>query len=87
MFRVHAIRKMFECRIGREGVRSVISTGEVLREYPEDTSYPSRLVLGWVGDRPLHVVAADDREGRNTFVITVYESDPGLWDPEFRRIR
>lgn len=87
MFRVQAIRKMFERRIGREGVRSVISTGEVLREYPEDAPYPSRLVLGWVGDRPLHVVAADDREGRNTFVITVYEPDPGLWDPEFRRRR
>lgn len=87
VFRVHAIQKMFERRVGREDVHQVLCTGEVLREYPEDAPFPSRLVLGWRGDRPLHVVAADDEEGESIFVITVYEPDAGLWDPEFRRRR
>ena len=84
MFRVHAIQKMFERGIGQEDVQEVLGRGEVLREYPEDTPFPSRLILGWRGDRPLQLVVAND-EGENTFIITVYEPDPGKWDLEFRR--
>lgn len=76
---------MFERRIARKDIRQVLSTGEVLREYPEDTPFPSRLILGWQGDRPLHVVAAEDEESDSLFVITVYEPDTRLWDSEFRR--
>lgn len=56
-------------------------------EYPDDTPYPSRLVLGWVGSRPLHVVAADYPEDENTIVITVYEPEPNQWEAGFRRRR
>ena len=34
--------------------------------------YPSRLVLGWIGNRPLHVVVADHVE-ETQWVVTVYE--------------
>jgi len=41
-------------------------------------------MLGWRGERPLHIVAADTPESK-TIVITVYEPDPALWEPGFER--
>ena len=86
VFRVHAIERMFQYGIDEEDVRRVLENGETIKYYPDDTPYPSRLVLGWrVATRPIHVVAADDTEGGETFVVTVYQPDPELWEPGFRR--
>jgi hypothetical protein len=68
-------------------VRAVLTAGEAIEEYPDDTPYPSRLVLTWVGSRPLHVVAADNPEDEDTIVITVYEPEPNQWEAGFRRRR
>lgn len=87
VFRVHAIQRMFQRRISVDDVRHVLSTGEVIEDYPNDTPYPSRLVLGWCGSRPIHVVAAENVETRETIVITVYEPDLTQWEPGFRRRR
>ena len=87
IFRVHAIQRMFQRHINVDDVRHALATGEVIEHYPEDTPYPSRLVLGWHGSRPLHVVVADNEERRETIVITVYEPDPAQWEPGFRRRR
>ncbi len=54
-------------------------------EYPEDHPYPSRLVLGTVDNRPLHVVAADNTVASETIIITVYEPDPRQWEAGFRQ--
>ncbi len=78
---------MFRRRISERDVRQALETGVVIEEYPHDTPYPSRLVLGWCGPRPLHVVIADDLEARETIVITVYEPDPEQWEPGFLRRR
>jgi hypothetical protein len=63
----------------------VLENGEAIVEYPDDTPYASRLMLGWAGRRPLHVVAAYNAEDNETIVITVYEPDPAGWSPDFRR--
>lgn len=85
IYRVHAIRRMFEQGIRGPDVEQVIASGEVIKEYPEDKPYPSRLVLGFVGGRPLHVVAADNTADVETIIITVYEPDPRRWDESFHR--
>lgn len=85
VFRIHAIKRMFQRSISPANVRRVLETGEIIETYPEDTPYPSRLMLGWVGSRPLHVVVADDPQAREEIVITVYEPDPNEWEPGFRR--
>lgn len=54
----------------------------MIQDYPEDKPYPIRLVLGWRGSTPIHVVAADSPEGDETFVITVYEPTLERWEPE-----
>jgi hypothetical protein len=45
------------------------------------------LLLGRVGGRPLHVVAAYNAEDDETIVVTVYEPDPALWEDGFKRRR
>ncbi len=85
VFRVHAIQRMFERGITAEDVRDVLETGDTIERYPDDTPYPSRLVLGWRGVRPLHVVVADNQEGNELIVISVYEPDPATWEPGFKR--
>jgi len=87
VFRIHALRRMFERSISTADVRHVLSTGVTIENYPDDTPYPSRLVLGWCGTRPLHVVAADNADGGETVVVTAYEPDPVQWQPDFKRRR
>ncbi|WP_448594936.1 DUF4258 domain-containing protein [Thermoflexus hugenholtzii] len=64
-----------------------METGETIETYPDDEPYPSRLILGWVSHRPLHVVVADDPVGNTLIVITAYEPNPALWESDFRRRR
>jgi hypothetical protein len=84
LFRVHAVQRMFQRGISPEDVRAVVATGEVIRHYPDDTPYPSRLILGWRSNRPLHVVVADNHEAQETIIITVYQPDPDQWEEDFR---
>ena len=87
VYRLHAIERMFERQISTEEVREVLSLGEVIEKYPDDTPYPSSLINGIVGGRPLHVVAAHSEIAEERIVITVYRPDPQQWDKEFRRRR
>lgn len=87
VFRVHAVKRMVERRISEDDVRAVLETGEVVENYPDAAPYPARLLFGWTGGRPLHVVCAEDAEGGHTFIITVYEPDEGEWGAGFRKRR
>jgi hypothetical protein len=86
-FSSYAIRRMFERGIKKDGVVKTVLTGEVIVEYPEDRPYPSFLMLGWVGDEPLHVLVAIESESRLCIVVTVYSPDPDLWEDGFRKRR
>jgi hypothetical protein len=74
---------MFQRKVSNADVQDVVENGEVIRKYPDDKPYPSRLILGWRGKRPLHVVAADHDD--ETIIITVYEPDPAIWEADFKR--
>ncbi len=66
-------------------VLHVLDSGEQIEQYPDDTPFPSVLMLGHVGERPIHVVAARDRANDVTYVVTAYEPDSKEWDADFRR--
>ncbi|HLC40724.1 MAG TPA: DUF4258 domain-containing protein [Methylomirabilota bacterium] len=85
VFRIHALKRMFQRSVSAADVRRVLETGETIETYPDGTPFPSRLVLGWVGARSLHVVAADDPQAEETIVITVYEPDRSEWEPDFKQ--
>lgn len=81
-FSGHAIVQMFKRNIIVNDVKLAVKGGEVIKSYPYDKPYPSFLILGFVENRPLHVVASTDTEG-NCFVITVYEPDLSIWNENF----
>lgn len=83
-FTAHAVRRMRRWRFADADVIEALRAGEVIERYPDDTPLPGRLVLGWSGSRPIHIVAADDPETGETIVITVYEPGPERWDLSFR---
>ena len=76
---------MFERSVSAADVRQVLEAGEMIEDYPDDTPYPSRLLMGWIGTRPLHVVVADDKVEQATIVITVYEPASHRWSSDFKR--
>ncbi|MBI5838955.1 MAG: DUF4258 domain-containing protein [Chloroflexi bacterium] len=84
VFRIHAIQRMFERRISEENVRQVLQSGEMIEDYSDEMPFPSGLMSGRRGNRPLHVVMAENTEEDETIVITVYEPDPSQWKSGFR---
>jgi len=52
LFSTHAVQRMFERRLSKEDVLSVLSHGEVIAQYPDDRPYPTCLVLGFVRSEP-----------------------------------
>ncbi|MBI4384981.1 MAG: DUF4258 domain-containing protein [Nitrospinae bacterium] len=86
-FTRHALNQIFTRSIGIDDVKAVISSHEILAEYPDDFPYPSRLLLGFVKGRPLHVVLGYNSKESAAYVVTVYEPNPVLWEPGFRRRR
>jgi hypothetical protein len=65
-------------------VRRVVAPGETIEAQPDDLPLPSRLVLGRIDGRPVHVVVAEDAGSAATVVVTVYEPDRALWQTDFR---
>ena len=90
-FTDHARREMEGESLGLihvDEVLQALTSGEIIEEYPEDTPYPSCLILGRTGiGRPIHVVCAPVKDMRRLIIITTYQPDPARWDPEFRRRR
>jgi hypothetical protein len=76
---------MFMRQISDENVRYVIDKGEVIENYLDDTPYPSKLLLGWIGSRPLHVVVAENSEQMEKIIITAYEPNTDQWEDGFRK--
>lgn len=86
-FRIHAIQRMFSRSITSSDVRQVLEQGQVIEDYQNDTPYPSQLILGWIGNRPIHIVVAYNSGADEAIVITAYQPDPAEWDAEFKRRR
>jgi hypothetical protein len=78
---------MFERSVSREDVAFVLENGETIESYPMDKPYPSRLVLAFHNNRPLHVVVADNVNENTIIVITVYQPDTELWHNDFKTRR
>ena len=87
LYSSHAVRQMFERSITVDEVRTVIAQGETITAYPDDRPYPSRLCLGVVRGRPIHVLLAYDIDTRIGYVVTTYIPDRNRWSDDFRTRR
>jgi hypothetical protein len=83
IFRVHAVQRMFERHIAARRVSQALHSGEIIEDYSTEMPEPSRLILGFQGRRPFHVVASENPETKEITVITVYVPDPRKWDKNF----
>ena len=87
----HARREMRHEEFGAisdQETCEAVASAEVIEEYPDDTPYPSVLVLGRTqSGRPLHLVCAYDEAGDSAIVITLYQPDPERWDDTYLRRR
>ena len=86
-FSRYAIERMFERAIPPNVVASVIANGETVESYPDDTPYPSLLLLGFQDGQPVHVVVAREPDSGLCHVITVYRPDPDVWNEDFKTRR
>jgi len=85
IFRLHAVQRMFQRSISEKDVKYALENGKIIEDYPLDYPYSSRLVLGWVNSRPLHIVLADNVDDGELIVITVYEPELSVWGSDFNR--
>ena len=84
IYRVHAVQRMFERKISEKKVRVAWGTREVIEDYSVEMPEPGKLILGFQGRRPCHIVASEN-VGRNEItVISVYIPDADKWTNDFR---
>jgi len=86
-FTRHGLERMFEREVSPSAVLRIVNEGEVIASYLEDLPFPSVLLLGFDGARPLHVLVARDPQTGVCFVVTVCPPDPQLWSADFRSRR
>jgi hypothetical protein len=75
---------MFKRSISPYEVETTINEGEIIRSYPNDTPFPSCLLLSFVQKRAIHVVVSKDERSGNCIIITAYEPDTSIWAADFK---
>lgn len=78
---------MFLRGLGKDNIIDVLDTGACIADYPDDRPYPSSLILGFVGARPVHVVVARNPDDDACYVVTAYVPGRSLWSDDFRTRR
>ena len=78
---------MFEREVSVKKVAQALQAGEVIEDYSSEMPEPSRLVLGFQGKRPFHIVTSENPDINETTIITVYIPDPQKWTKDFRNRR
>ena len=75
---------MFEREVSLKKIRQVLEMGETIEDYSSEMSEPSRLILGFQGKRPFHVVTSENPETNEITIITVYVPDTDKWYKDFK---
>lgn len=86
-FRVHAVQRMFERNISVKSVSETLQSGQTIEDYSAEMPEPSRLILGFQGKRPFHMVTSENPQTNQVIVITVYIPDPDKWNKDFKSRR
>jgi len=84
IYRIHAVKRMFERDIDEKEIEETILTGEIIEKYEDDKPYPSYLALKFFNNKPLHVVYAINKEDNEYIVITAYYPDKEKWSKDFK---
>jgi hypothetical protein len=85
-FTIHAFERCVERNISPTQVKSVILSGEIIEDYPDDKYGPSCLIYGVNGDgKILHVQCSIEP----VWIITAYDPtlNPEEWERDYKRRR
>lgn len=82
-FTRHALERLFQRSISPAECEFAVRNGKIIREYPDDKPFPSKLYLGYTGLRMLHVVVSFEKNIAH--VITAYEPTLEIWDNKLER--
>jgi len=86
-WRKHALQRLAERCILQKDVLEVISSGEMIEDYPDDEPCPSALFLAFIMDRPLHVVVAYDESDHRAYIITAYQPSLEFFETDYKTRR
>ena len=84
VFRVHAIQRMFEREISVKSVKKILETGEIIEDYSAEMPEPGRLIMGYQGNRPIHLVLSENTKDNLVIIVTVYIPGPDRWKKDHR---
>jgi len=85
LFLPHAVRQMSKPgrMISTKNIRQAVQSSELIEDYPEDSRGHSCLILGFVGNRPIHVVCAPKEE--YLAIITAYVPSEEEWEDNYTK--
>jgi len=75
---------MFERKVSLSNVLQALRSGETIEDYSAEMPEPGRLLLGFQGKHPFHMVTSENPETNEITVVTVYIPDPKKWDKDFK---
>lgn len=79
----HAAERFRQRGIRAKDIRSVVSNGEIIEQYPDDFPFPSCLICGKNdAGTVVHVCMSD--EGSSSRIITAYLPDADKWTDDFK---
>jgi hypothetical protein len=78
---------MFARNVPVKQVLVAIESGETIEDYSTEMPDSSRLILGFQGKHPFHVVCSENLQTNESTIITVYIPDSGKWSKDFKRRR
>jgi hypothetical protein len=80
---VHSKKRMEERNIRVDDVLRCIDSGEIIKQYEDDTPLPSCLVLGKnIKDEGMHIVISKDED--YIYLITAYYPDDTRWEADLK---
>ena len=80
----HAVKQMFKRAISADEVEYVVNEGTIITNYSDDKPYPSKLLLAFYKNRPIHVVCSYNSIKKTTIIITTYEPSSNIWNNNFK---
>jgi hypothetical protein len=82
----HALQRLFQRGISTDDVKRVLTTGEIIEQYPSDYPFPSCLALGNTeAGNAAHVVCGSN--GAELWIITAYFPNSEEWSQDFKQRR
>ena len=78
----HSLKRLRERGISLRDIIFSVENGEIIEYYDNDYPFPSCLILGRSGQKPLHIVASIG-DGM-IHLISAYIPDPDKWEEDLK---